>query len=122
MITEALLRRCYAAFNARDLERVLATLHPHVTWPNGWEGGWIEGVEGVRDYWRRQWAVLDPKVEPQAFTGEADGRVTVSVHQVVRDLHGKVLVDQMVEHVYHFQDGYIRRMEIRSSPPGAGEE
>jgi ketosteroid isomerase-like protein len=122
MITEALLRRCYAAFNARDLEGVLATLHPHVTWSKGWEGGWIEGVEGVRDYWRRQWAVLDPQVEPQAFTREADGRVTVSVHQVVRDLHGKVLVDQMAEHVYQFQDGYIRRMEIRSSQPRAGEE
>ena len=122
MDPEALLRRCYAAFNARDLEGVLATLHPEVTWPNGWEGGWIEGVEGVRDYWRRQWAVLDPQVEPQSFTHEADRRVAVSVHQVVRDLSGKVLVDQTVEHLYQFQDGYIRRMEIRRSQPRAGEE
>jgi ketosteroid isomerase-like protein len=32
---EALLRRCYAAFNVRDLEGVLALMHPDVTWANG---------------------------------------------------------------------------------------
>jgi ketosteroid isomerase-like protein len=113
MDTEALLRRCYAAFNARDLEGALALMHPEVTWPNGWEGGWVEGKEGVAHYWRRQWAAIDPHVEPRAFTWEADGRIAVSVHQVVRDLAGTVLADQMVEHVYQVQDGCIRRMEIR---------
>jgi hypothetical protein len=113
MDTEALLRRCYAAFNARDLEGALALMHPEVTWPNGWEGGWIEGKEGVGHYWRRQWAAIDPHVEPRAFTWEPDGRIAVSVHQVVRDLAGTVLADQMVEHLYQVQAGYIRRMEIR---------
>jgi hypothetical protein len=37
--TETLLRRCYAAFNARDSERALARMRPDVTWPNAWEGG-----------------------------------------------------------------------------------
>jgi ketosteroid isomerase-like protein len=49
---EALLRRCYAAFNVRDLEGVLALMHPDVTWANGWEGGWVTGRDGVRDYHR----------------------------------------------------------------------
>jgi hypothetical protein len=48
-------------------------MHPEVVWPNGWEGGWVEGIEGVRHYWRRQWAALDPHVEPRAFTPGADG-------------------------------------------------
>jgi hypothetical protein len=48
---------------------------------------------------------------------EADGRTTVHVHQVVRDLTGKVLADQMVHHVYLVQDGLIRNMEIRDSDP-----
>ena len=113
MDTEALLRRCYEAFNARDLEGALALMHPEVTWPNGWEGGWVEGRAGIRQYWQRQWAAIDPHVKPRAFRWEADGRVTVSVHQAVRDLTGKLLADQMVEHVYELQDGAIRRMEIR---------
>jgi hypothetical protein len=52
-------------------------------------------------------------VEPRGFTAEADGRVTVSVHQVVRDLAGKVLKENVVEHVYAFDGGLISSMEIR---------
>jgi hypothetical protein len=35
------------------------------------------------------------------------------VHQVVRDLNGELLADEMVEHIYELQEGAIRRMEIR---------
>jgi hypothetical protein len=34
-----LLERLYERFNARDMEAVLATMHPDVIWPNGMEGG-----------------------------------------------------------------------------------
>jgi hypothetical protein len=36
---ERLLGRIYEAFNRRDIDAVLAALHPAVDWPNGWEGG-----------------------------------------------------------------------------------
>jgi hypothetical protein len=52
-------------------------------------------------------------VEARTLSVESDGRITVSVHQIVRELTGKVLADQMVEHIYQVQDGFIRRMEIR---------
>jgi ketosteroid isomerase-like protein len=110
---EALLRRCYDAFNRRDLEGALALMHPEVTWPNGWEGGWVHGREGVRQYWQRQWAALDPRVEPRAITWSADERAIVSVHQTVRDVTGNLLSEGTVEHVYELQDGLVRRMEIR---------
>jgi hypothetical protein len=61
---ETLLRRCYDAFNRRDLEGALALIHPDVTWPNGWEGGWVHGRDHVREYWQHQWAALDPHLEP----------------------------------------------------------
>src|ERR671936_24783 len=78
MMDTEILRRCYAAFNARDLEGALATMHPAVHWPNGWEGGWVEGRDGVRRYWERQWAAIDPHVEPRAFRLEPDGGISVS--------------------------------------------
>jgi len=110
---EALLRRCYDAFNTRDLDGAVALMHPDVTWPNGWEGGWVYGRDGVRNYWRRQWAAIDPRVEPRTFSWDVDGRVVVSVHQIVRDLTGTTVSEKMVEHVYEMQDGLVRRMEIR---------
>lgn len=108
-----LLRTAYAAFNARDLEGALATMQPDVVWPNGMEGGVVHGHGGVRAYWTRQWGMIDPHVDPTGFNDEGDGRIAVSVHQVVRDLSGKVLMDRMVEHVYTLKDGLISSMEIR---------
>lgn len=109
-----LLRRVYAAFNRREIETVLAVMHPDVDWPNGMEGGRVSGTAAVRDYWKRQFEVLDPQVEPQNFTTEADGRIAVDVHQVVHERSGKLLVDHMVQHVYEIRDGLIRSMEIRN--------
>jgi len=110
---EARLTRTYAAFNARDVDTVLALMHPDVDWPNGMEGGRVVGHRAVRDYWMRQWAIIDPHVEPRRFDVESDGRIAVEVHQVVRDRDGKVVKDGTVQHVYTFEDGLIKSMEIR---------
>ena len=107
------LKKAYAAFNGRDIDGALATMKPDVAWPNGMEGGTVHGHEGVRAYWTRQWGMIDPHVDPVSFNVDESGRVVVDVHQVVRDLAGKVLMDRMVEHVYSLQDGLIRSMDIR---------
>jgi len=109
---EELLRRAYEAFNARDVDAVLALMHPDVDWPNGMEGGRVLGHAAVREYWTRQFEVIDSRVEPEAFTTDAEGRVVVDVHQVVRDTAGEVLSDGRVEHVYTIRDGLVERMEI----------
>jgi hypothetical protein len=108
-----LLARIYAAFNNRDIDSVLAVMHPEVDWPNGMEGGRVHGHAAVRDYWTRQWGVVDPHVEPRRFTTDDAGQTVVDVHQVVRGLAGDVLSDRMVQHVYVLRDGLIRSMEIR---------
>jgi ketosteroid isomerase-like protein len=110
---EIVLRRCYDAFNRRDLDGALAIMHPDVLWPNGWEGGRVQGRDGVQHYWQRQWAELNPHVEPRAFSRDPQGRITVTVHQIVHDLTGKLLSDQIVKHVYEMEGRFVRRMEIR---------
>ena len=109
------LRHVYQRFNARDIEAVLAALHPDVTWANGMEGGHVHGREAVRSYWTRQWAAVDPHVEPTAFSTGGDGETIVEVHQTVRDLQGAVLVDQMVGHIFRIEDGLITRFDIREA-------
>src|SRR5882672_6030705 len=59
---EELLRRAYEAFNARDVDAVLALMHPDVDWPNGMEGGRVLGRAAVREYWTRQFEVIDSRV------------------------------------------------------------
>ncbi|HEX6038048.1 nuclear transport factor 2 family protein [Longimicrobium sp.] len=111
-----LLRYAYAAFNARNVDAALATMHPDVDWPNGMEGGRVLGHEAVRQYWTRQWTLIDPHVEPVDFTPLDDGRMSVDVRQVVRDHEGSLLADQRLQHVYRIEDGRIRSMEIVEAP------
>jgi len=109
-----LLRKVYAAFNGGEIDRVLATLHPDVDWPNAWEGGRVHGRAKVGEYWERQFKEIRSQVEPQAFRTEKDGRIAIEVHQIVHDKTGKLVADRIVEHVYEMQDGLIRTMEVRS--------
>jgi hypothetical protein len=109
---EELITAVYRSFNARDIDAVLARMHPDVDWPNGMEGGREHGHENVRAYWERQWTVVDPCVDPTHIEDDESGRVVVDVHQVIRDMGGKVLLDRMVQHVYSVQDGLIIRMDI----------
>jgi hypothetical protein len=109
---EALLRRAYEPFNARDIEAVVALMHADVDWPNAFEGGRVHGHDEVRAYWTRQFAQIDPTVTPQAFTRRPDGRIAVDIHQVVRSPSGEVLSDGAVVHVYALRDGLVERMDV----------
>ncbi len=104
--------RLYEAFNGRDLDAVLAMMRDEVDWPNAWKGGRLVGRDAVRDYWTAQWAEIDPHVEPLAVTKRADGKVAVTVRQLVRSPDGQVLSDGEVIHVYQLDDGLIRRMDV----------
>jgi len=107
------LRNIYKAFNNRDVDRVLSYMAENVDWPNGMEGGRVFGQEEVRAYWRRQWAIIDPHVEPVGFDSTPDGRTVVKVHQVIRDLNGAIVLDRIVEHIYKFDGDLITKMDIR---------
>src|SRR5258705_4507794 len=109
------LKQVYERFNARDIEAVLATLHTDVMWANGMEGGHVHGREAVRSYWTRQWAAIDPRVEPTGLSTGAEGEIVVEVHQTVRDLQGAMLADQMVGHIFRIENGLITRFDIREA-------
>jgi ketosteroid isomerase-like protein len=110
---ERLLTDLYAAFNRRDLDTVLAAMHPDVDWPNAWEGGRVHRRDAVRAYWERQFDQISSRVDPVAFSDEADGAVLVEVHQVVHDPRsGDLIGDSRVRHRYRFEDGLVIRMEV----------
>jgi len=107
------LRRLYDRFNTRDMEGVLAAMREDVVWANGMEGGHVYGRAGVRDYWTRQWAMIDPHVEPVKFSTGPDGELMVDVRQIVHDLKGNLLADAMVGHIFRCESGLIKRFDIR---------
>ncbi len=107
-----LIRKIYAAFNARDIPTILTTFDPQVRWARAWEGDYAIGHEEVRAYWLRQWQEVNPHVEPTAIQEVADGQLEVSVQQLVKDMQGQVLFDGLVKHLYTLRDGLITQMDI----------
>lgn len=97
-------------------------MSPDVDWPNAMEGTRAIGRDQVRTYWAGQWSVLNPQVTPIAIEELDDNQAVVHVHQIVRDLSGNVLVDQIVDHVYRFDGDLIGRMDIRAGNAGGSSE
>jgi len=92
-------------------------MHPEVDWPNAWEGGRILGRAAIRSYWTRQFAVISSKVEPESFSEEPDGSITVDVHQVIHDAQTDELIsDSWVRHRYRLENGLIARMDVLEPP------
>lgn len=112
---QAFLARAYEAFNARDIDSALSLMSSNVAWPNGMEGGTVHGREAVREYWTRQWTLINPIVKPLKYENAGDGTITVTVHQAVKDMNGNVLLDRTVHHIYRLVNGLIESMEIKDT-------
>ena len=110
--TKTLIEQAYFAFNKRDIDGALALMTEDVSWPKASEGGKVVGKEEIRAYWTRQWAEFDPHVEPRAIIEGDGGKVSVSVHQLVKSLEGDVLSDSEVLHVFTVKNGLIAAMDL----------
>ena len=106
------IRKAYTAFNERDIDKALSAMQPDVQWSKAWEGGYISGHDEIKDYWTRQWAEINPNVEPAGFTERDNGSLEVLVQQNVKDLKGVQMFDGKVKHVYTFEGGLIKTMDI----------
>ncbi|HEY8561736.1 MAG TPA: nuclear transport factor 2 family protein [Pyrinomonadaceae bacterium] len=111
------LQRLYDAFNRREFEKVIALMHPNVKWANGMEGGFVDGREAVREYWRRQFEVTRSRLEPLEFETDENGRNVVTVALVVTDLNGKTLAEKTVRQIFTIRDGLIVLFEIEGAEP-----
>ncbi len=117
-----LLRAAYQAFNTRDIDAALALMTQNVAWPRAFKGGFVRGAEEIRAYWTEQWSEINPHVEPVAFHAEEGGQILVEVHQIVRDLSGAIIADDIVGHRFTLEDGLILMMEVNPLPTEENQE
>ena len=101
----------YTYFNERKIDLVIARMSNDVKWANGMEGGYVYGHNGVREYWTRQFTMVSSNVTPLEID-EENGVIRIKVHQVVHDLNGKLLADEIVYHFFHLQDDKVAVFDI----------
>ena len=106
------LQNLYDAFNNREIETVLSMMDENVKWANGMEGGFVFGRENVREYWRKQFKLINPRLEPLKFNTDEENREVVTLRQIVRDLDGNLLADKTIDHVFTMENGLIKNFEI----------
>ena len=110
--SKATIEQAYSAFNRRDIDGALALMTEGVSWPKASEGGRAHGKEEIRAYWTRQWGEFDGHVEPLEITEEDVGRFRVRVHQIIKNLVGRVLSDSEVLHLFTLNEGLIAAMDL----------
>jgi hypothetical protein len=101
----------YKNFNSRNIDAVIAHTTENVQWANGMEGGYVHGHNGLRDYWRRQFTLINPEVTPLEVKID-DNIATIKVHQLVLDLNGQLLLDKNIYHHFYMDHDKIARFEI----------
>ena len=106
------IQKAYLSFNNRNIDSALSTMQNDIQWSKAWEGGYISGHDEIKQYWTRQWTEINPKVDPVGFSERENGSVEVKVHQNVKDLQGNLIFDGIVKHVYTFENGLIKTMDI----------
>ena len=108
---ENFFQELYKNFNDRKIDLVISKMTGDVKWANGMDGGYVHGHDAVKDYWTRQFTMVSSKVSPLEIEAGKD-IVKIKVHQVVHDLNGNLLADELVYHLFHLQENKIAVFEI----------
>jgi SnoaL-like domain len=109
------LQNLYEAFNKGEIETIISVMHPDVKWANGVEGGFVYGRDAVREYWTNQYKVIQVQLETLKFETDETNRNVVTVHQIVRDLQGNLLVDATIQQIFTIENSLISLYEIGES-------
>jgi predicted SnoaL-like aldol condensation-catalyzing enzyme len=107
----AFFMELYTNFNERRIESVISKMTDNVKWANGMNGGYVYGHDEVREYWTKQFHLISSKVIPLETNTEGE-LVKIKVHQVVHDLNGKLLADEVVYHYFYLENKKIVSFEI----------
>jgi len=110
------VRRMYAAFGRGDLESIVASLDPQVSWrtpgtPDLPTGGLRHGVPAVREFFGLLLNTLDiADFQPQDFLAAGDKVVVLGTSREGPKGTGR-LVDFRWVHVFTFRNGRIAAFE-----------
>jgi len=71
----------------------------------------------VREYWQKQFEIIHGQLEPLEYETDENDRSIVTVHLVVRDLEGNLLLEKTVQHIFTIENDLINLFEIGDTEP-----
>jgi ketosteroid isomerase-like protein len=106
-----LIVQYYDAIERRDIEAILATIHPDVRFQDFLESGQIEGLAAARDFYQRMFAFA-PALDLITVDTLPDERVRAVFQSSIHSPSGHLWSDTRLEAVYTLADGLIQGIEL----------
>lgn len=113
---EVLLTRHFDATRRRDLEAVVAQLHPDIAFANILEGGDVAGIEAARGYFQRQFAMAGVDIGLMRVRPQADGWVHADVEITLRRPDGRLWSQNSAVIAYLLRDDLIVGIDPQPDP------
>jgi ketosteroid isomerase-like protein len=116
-------RKGMEAFNRRDFDAALASLHDEVTWERFLSRAeaatpLVRGKEELRHVWESQVEALDLRIEPEEFISIGE-KVIVPTQVIAQGSGSDITLTGSVTWVYSFERGVVTRVEGFETPDDA---
>ena len=109
--SRAVIDALWPALTARDVDAVVALLHPDIDWQDTLNGGRRVGRDAVRAYLSEVMAMVVIVSTPISIMPSGPDRYLARVDHVVRNRDGQFWGQETVSHVVSLRDGLIVRMD-----------
>jgi ketosteroid isomerase-like protein len=107
-----LIARLHDAFNRRDLEGVVAMLHPDVRFRDYIDDGEVRGLDEARAFYQRVFATIAPELAFLSSEELPDGRVVTRLQVGIHDRSGHLWSDSSATVTYVLADGLVLGLDI----------
>ena len=110
-----ILRRFVEAFNRREIDLIVADIHPEAElheWPEAPGAQSYRGPDGLRralEVWFEAWEWMQVEITD---IQEIDDRILVTLHQRAKGKGSEVEVGVDTYNVYTFENGKVTRVEL----------
>ena len=100
----------YQNFNEKKIDLIINKMMDDVQWANGMDGGyvWSSWCARILD---AAFSLVSSNVTPLEIFKENDV-IKIKVKQVVHDVNGNLLSDDIVCHYFTLKDGKVARLDI----------
>lgn len=107
--------RYYDALGRRDIEAVMAVMHPEISFQDFLEGGQLAGLNAVRAFHQRMFDTLSPDFDLIKVSVQPDSRLRVEMQVATHDRMGHLWSDTRSYAVFALVDGLIHGIELQAA-------
>ena len=110
-----LIVQYYEALACRDIEALMATMHPNAEFGDFLDGGEVIGPIAIRAFFQRMFDTLAPDFDLITVAVQPDGRMRAEMQVATHDRSGHLWSDTRSYALYDLVDGLIHGIALQAA-------